>query len=141
MINPSEFDSMDMSQPANSGIIETIRSSVGPDSVAHTFGVDKNVLIDVGVYGGIGFIAGFLLKKYSEYFISLIVLLVGIVVLQQFDYVSFSLNSVKIHQALGFENMPMSGDAYGNFMWEWARTHPISSSSLVVGFFIGIKVG
>src|SRR5579871_4190195 len=101
MINPSQFDSVDLNQAENVGVIETIKNSVQPEAVAQKFGIDKNLLIDIGVYGGIGFIVGFLLKKYSEYFISLLVLVVGIVVLQQFDYISLSFNSAKIHQALG----------------------------------------
>jgi len=125
----------------NAGILETIKSSVQPEAVANKFGIDKNLLIDVGVYGAIGFIIGFLLKKYSEYFISLALLLIAIVVLQQFDYISLSFNAAKIHDALGLQGMPMSADACGSLFWEWVKSHVISSSSLLVGFLIGLKVG
>jgi len=126
---------------AQSGLIETIKNSMQPESVADKFGVNKNTLIDIGVYGAIGFIVGFLLKKYSEYFISLVLLIIGLVVLQQFDYISLSLNSLKIHDALGLQDMPMVGDAYGSLLWEWMRTHVVSTSSLIVGFLVGLKIG
>ncbi len=141
MVTPNGIETMDMAQQPQAGLLETIQRSVEPNTVANKFGVDKSLLMDIGVYGGIGFIVGFLLKKYSEYFISLAVLLVGIIVLQQFNYLSFSFNSVKIHEALGLHNIPMSGDAYGNFFWEWVRSHPICASSFAGGFIIGLKVG
>ena len=139
-MNTDHID-MGIEQAPDTGLLESIKSSVQPESVAHKFGVDKNLLIDVGVYGIIGFIIGFLLKKYSEYFISLALLLVAIIVLQQFDYISMSFNTAKIHEALGLQGMPMGADACKNLAWEWVSSHVISSSSLAVGFLIGLKVG
>ena len=84
---------------------------------------------------------GFLLKKYSEYFIALVLLLVGVIVLQQFDYVSVSINIPKIHQMLGLQSAPMVGDKYGVLLLEWMKANVAGSASLVVGFLIGLKVG
>lgn len=149
MVNPGQVEMVDsspvematMGHANNVGVIETIKGSLQPESIANKFGVDKNLLIDVGVYGAIGFIVGFLLKKYSEYFISLVLLVVGLVVLQQFDYISLSINNVKIQSALGLEGMPMAGNTYVSLLWDWIRTHVVSASSLGVGFLIGLKVG
>ncbi len=132
---------MDVAQSDNMGLVETIKNSVQPETVAHRFGVDKNLLIDIGVYGAIGFITGYLLKKYSEYFIAIVLLLIGIVVLQQFDFLVLSFNSVKIQQSLGLPDVSLSADAYGNLLLEWIRSHVSRSASLFVGFLIGLKVG
>jgi len=140
MVNPSQ-NTIDFSQTENVGLIETIKNSVQPETVANQFGIDKHLLLDVGIYGTIGFIAGFLLKKYSEYFIAFILLLIGIFILQQFNYISVSFNSTKIHEILGFNEIPISHDMYGNLLWEWMRSHVASSLSLIVGFLIGLKVG
>jgi uncharacterized membrane protein (Fun14 family) len=141
VIDSSPIDMVTMGNANNVGVIETIKGSLQPETIANKFGVDKNILIDVGVYGAIGFIVGFLLKKYSEYFISLVLLIVGLVVLQQFDYISLSINNVKIQSAFGLEGMPMGGNTYVSFLWDWASSHIISASSLGVGFLIGLKVG
>jgi uncharacterized membrane protein (Fun14 family) len=133
MVTPNQIE--------QAGFVETIKNTLEPESVATKFGVDKNLLIDVGLYGAIGFIVGFLLKKYSEYFISLAMLIVGLVVLQQFDYISLTINTTKLHNALGLQESFIAGDAYGSLLWSWMRSHVISSSSLVVGFLIGLKVG
>jgi uncharacterized membrane protein (Fun14 family) len=141
MVDSSPIEMATMSQTNHVGVIETIKGSLQPEAIANKFGIDKNLLIDVGVYGAIGFIVGFLLKKYSEYFISLVLLVVGLVVLQQFDYISLSINNVKIQSALGLEGMPMVGSSYASLLWDWVSTHVVSASSLGVGFLIGLKVG
>jgi uncharacterized membrane protein (Fun14 family) len=128
-------------QVANTGIIETIKSAMQPEAIANRVGMDKNMLIDIGLYGAIGFVTGFLLKKYSEYFISLILLIIGLVVLQQFDYISVSINLPKIHEALGLQSVPAVGEGYASLLLEWIRANVAGSASLAVGFLIGLKVG
>jgi uncharacterized membrane protein (Fun14 family) len=140
MVNSDHIDTMSLDQTDNMGLIETIKNSVKPEVVANKFGIDKNLLIDIGVYGVIGFIVGFLLKKYSEYFISLVLLVVGLILLQQFDYVVIVFNNPKIQEALGLQEIPING-SYGNLLWEWTRSHVVSASSLVVGFLVGLKIG
>jgi uncharacterized membrane protein (Fun14 family) len=126
---------------ANAGIIESIKNAMHPETIANKFGVDKNMLIDIGLYGSIGFIIGFLLKKYSEYFISFILLIIGLVVLQQFDYIAISINMPKIHDLLGLQSMPVAGEGYASLLLEWIRANVAGSASLAVGFLIGLKVG
>ena len=128
-------------QVESPGLIESLKNAMQPESIANKIGMDKNVLIDIGLYGAIGFIVGFLLKKYSEYFIAFALFIVGIVVLQQFDYVSFSINTPKIHQMLGLQSAPVVGDKYGVLLLEWMKANVAGSASLVVGFLIGLKVG
>ena len=128
-------------QVESAGLIESLKNAMQPEVIANKIGMDKNVLIDIGLYGAIGFVVGFLLKKYSEYFIALVLLLVGVIVLQQFDYVSVSINIPKIHQMLGLQSAPMVGDKYGVLLLEWMKANVAGSASLVVGFLIGLKVG
>lgn len=128
------------SATASTGLIDSLKNAMQPDVIAHKIGMDKNMLIDITLYGAIGFIAGFLLKKYSEYFISMALLIVGIVVLQHFDYISFSINVPKIHQLFGLQQVVVV-DGYGRLLWESIRSNIAGSSSLMVGFLIGLKVG
>jgi len=123
------------------GMIESIKNAMQPESIANRIGMDKNMLIDIGLYGAIGFIVGFLLKKYSEYFIACVLLIIGIVVLQQFDYISISVNTPKIHEMLGLGTVPVISEGYGALALEWIRSNVAGSVSLTVGFLIGLKVG
>ena len=123
------------------GLIDSLKNAMQPDVIANKLGVDKNMLVDITLYGSIGFIVGFLLKKYSEYFISMALLIVGIVVLQQLDYVSFSINMPKVHELFGIQSMAVTTDGYGKLLWESVKANVAGSTSLVVGFLIGLKVG
>lgn len=128
-------------QVVKPGIIETIKNAMHPEAIANKVGIDKNMLIDIGLYGSIGFIVGFLLKKYSEYFISFILLIIGLVVLQQFDYIAISINMPKIHELLGLQTLPVAGEGYASLLLEWMRANVAGSASLAVGFLIGLRVG
>ena len=92
------------------------------------------------IFGTIlGFIFGFLLKKYSEYFIAFALFIVGLVVLQQFGYVSIGLNTAKIHEMLGLESAVVTTDGYGMLIIEWMKSNVPAAASLVVGFLLGLK--
>lgn len=128
-------------QVENTSLIESLKNAIQPEVIANKIGMDKNLLIDIGLYGAIGFITGFLLKKYSEYFIAAVLLAIGVMVLQHFDYVSFSINSSKIHQMLGLQSSSVVGDRYGVLLFEWMKSNVAGSASLVVGFLVGLKIG
>src|SRR5579862_6238690 len=126
----------------NTGFIDSLKNAMQPETMANNLGMDKNMLVDIALYGAIGFIVGFLLKKYSEYFISMALLIVGIVILQHFDYVSFSINMPKVYELLGMQPVVVTDSyGYGRLLWESIRSNVAGSTSLLVGFLIGLKVG
>ena len=120
--------------------VESLKNALQPETIANKLGIDKNTLIDIGVYSAIGFIVGFLLKKYSEYFIACALFIVGLVVLQQFGYISIDFNTAKIHEMLGLQSAMVS-DGYGMLLVEWAKSNVPAAASLIVGFLIGMKIG
>ena len=127
-------------QVQSPSLIESLKNALQPETIANKLGMDKNMLIDIGVYGAIGFFSGFLLKKYSEYFIALVLLIVGVVVLQQFDYMTVSFNTSKIHEMLGIQSTAVVSSGYGMLLFEWAKSNIPGAASLVVGFLVGLKV-
>jgi uncharacterized membrane protein (Fun14 family) len=142
MLNEGQEMASSLPEATNigTGLIDSLKNAMQPDVIAQKIGMDKNMLVDISLYGAIGFIVGFLLKKYSEYFISMALLIVGIVVLQQLDYVSFSLNMPKIHELFGIQTSVVV-DGYGKLLWESIKANVAGSTSFVVGFLIGLKVG
>lgn len=142
MVNEGQIPSsaLNESYVAKPTLIESLKNAMQPEAIANKIGMDKNMLIDITLYGAIGFIIGFLLKKYSEYFIALLLLVIAIVILQQFDYVSFSINMPKIQELFGMEPMAIANDKYGVMILEWIRVNVAGSVSLLVGFLIGLKV-
>jgi uncharacterized membrane protein (Fun14 family) len=142
MVNEGHIASSALNESlvAKPTLIESLKNAMQPETIANRIGMDKNTLIDVCLYGAIGFILGFLLKKYSEYFIAFLLLIIAIVILQQFDYVSFSLNMPKIQELLGIEPIAIPSDKYGVLFFEWIRANVAGSVSLLVGFLIGLKM-
>src|SRR5438477_10235619 len=120
-------------------LIDSFKNAVQPEAIAHKLRIDKNTLVDIGIYGAIGFIFGFLLKKYSEYFIACALFVVGLVVLQQFGYVSIDLNTAKIHEIFGLSSGTVINEGYGSLLLMWMKSHVPAAASLVVGFLVGLK--
>ena len=129
------------SQNSQVGLVDSLKNAMQPETIANKLGMDKNTLIDIGIYGAIGFIVGFLLKKYSEYFIAFVLIFVGAAVLQHFDYVSVSFNMPKIHEMLGLQPGMAINDGYSALVLEWVKSNVAAVASLVVSFLIGLKVG
>jgi len=142
MVNESHIPSSALTETyvAKPSIIESLKNAMQPEAIAQKIGIDKNMLIDISLYGAIGFLIGFLLKKYSDYFIAFALLIIAIVILQQFDYISVSLNTAKIQELFGMEPMTLTNDKYGVLFFEWIKSNVAGSISLLVGFLIGLKV-
>lgn len=137
MLNEGQVAAVEL-QVQRPTLIESFKNALQPETIAHRLGIDKNTLIDIGIYGTIGFIFGFLLKKYSEYFIAFIFFVVGIIVLQQFDYIAVNFNAAKIHEMLGLTIVPV-GSGYGALLLEWMKSNVPAVASLIIGFFVGLK--
>jgi uncharacterized membrane protein (Fun14 family) len=126
-------------QESSMNIMDSFKNAMQPETIANKLGIDKNTLIDIGLFGAIGFLAGFLLKKYSEYFIAFALFIVGIIVLQQFGYVSVGLNISKVHEVLGIQAAPMTTDGYGMLVIEWMKSNVPAAASIIIGFLVGMK--
>lgn len=139
MMNEAQVSAV-VPQVPQASLVESFKNAIQPETIANKLGMDKNMLIDIGIFGSIGFILGFLLKKYSEYFIALVLLIIGIMVLQHFDYLAISLNTQKIHDMLGLHSVPMVGVGYGSLLSEWVRSNIAGTASFTVGLLVGLKV-
>lgn len=127
--------SLQVKQPS---FVESIKNALQPETIANRLGIDKNTLTDIAIYGAIGFIFGFLLKKYSEYFIAFVLFVVGIMVLQQFDYISVNFNTVKIHEIFGLTIVTINS-GYGALFLEWVKSNVPATTSFIIGFLVGLK--
>lgn len=124
------------------GMLERLAEMLHLDTIAHKLGTNKHLLIDIGLYGAIGFITGFLFKKYSEYVIVFALIVIGLIVLQQFDFITISLNMTKMQEMFGIPHIvSLSTDTYLILLWEWIKSNVLVSASMCVGFLIGLKVG
>jgi len=124
------------------GWFDSIKEKLNIDVLSKKLNLSRDRLIEMGIYLLIGFIAGFLFKKYARYLVVVVLTLVGLVILQQFGFVTFSVHWLKIQ---GFQPVaiPTGADAasMASLYWGWIKTNFAVVLSFSVGFFVGLKVG
>jgi len=101
----------------------------------------KDQIFDVALYGGLGFLLGYLVKKFSSYLIMLAIFVVIIVALQQFELVFVAINWAKIQSALGIQPVVAADASLVGSIWEWVKVNIIISVSFIIGFLLGLKFG
>lgn len=102
----------------------------------------RTLLLDILLYGGLGFLSGFLLRKYSNYVAFLVLVIVGIIILQQWNVMNVIINWSKINDFFGFQHAPLTLDgASFNLFWEWCKVNMAIVVSYIVGLLIGLRIG
>ncbi len=134
---------MPLKMPTKSdGILDTIKDNLAPDTLVENIKGSKDKIFEVGLYGGIGFISGFLLKKYSAFIGICILLLIGLGILHHFGMINVLINWDKVNDVFGIQAVDtVSADNIMVTIWEWVKANTLISISYTVGFLIGLSVG
>ncbi|MCA9770260.1 hypothetical protein KC460_02730 [Candidatus Dependentiae bacterium] len=130
----------DMSITEQIGWLDRVKSSLKIDTIMEKISASKDKIVELGIYLGAGFLIGFLLKKYAQYVIVFILLVVGITVLQQLGVLHIVINWEKIQELFGVQQTMVSSDVVNSY-FEWVRLHIWLVLSFSIGFFFGLKVG
>jgi len=131
------------SKPAKAqtlGFLERMKQYLNPKSLMEAISTSKDKIVEMGIYLGIGFLAGFLLKKYSKYVLILLLCIAGLVVLQQFEFVTILFNTAKIQEVFGIKTSTMDADLFSVY-WHWIKLNFSIVLSFSIGFLLGLKVG
>lgn len=123
------------------GLKEQVSSSLSPQSLLEKIKSSKDKLIEMGIYLGIGFLAGFLLKKYSKYVLTLLVFVGALVVLQQFELITIVVHGEKVQELLGIQSTTSMDANILAVYWEWVKLNFAIVLSFSIGFLVGLKVG
>ena len=117
-------------------------SSFDMSSIMDKIKASKNNLVEVGLYVGMGFLSGFLLKKYSTYVAVLVLFFVGLGIMHQFEVVNIVINWSKVYDVFGIRvAQNVTVDNFFALVWEWVKVNLVISVSYVVGLGIGLKLG
>jgi len=96
--------------------------------------------IEIGACVGIGFLSGFLFKKYFSTFIMCVVF--GAVVLGLLDYANLiQIDLVSLQSTLGLQQNPQQMTTLFQSALEWIKLNLTVVSCFGVGFIVGFKVG
>jgi uncharacterized membrane protein (Fun14 family) len=126
---------VDAQAQASVGWLAKIKSSLHLDN----FQFSSNKLIEIGMYLGFGFLIGYILKRFSSFVLIIVLTLLALFLLHQFEIINLSLNIDKLREFLGIQQAADSNIlcAY----WTWAKTNIILVLSFFIGFLIGIRLG
>ncbi len=142
---PQGFEAMteQFSEKA-SGIFSTARESLREsfNVMLEKFKDYKGNAIEIAVYAGIGLLVGFLFKKYIKYILLLVLFVVSLVILEQFDILHTNINWPKLQELL---NVQATADVFNaqsaQSYIQWAKANFVVVFSASIGFLIGLKLG
>ena len=132
---------VDTQAQSTSNLVSTVKNNFSVDGIINYIVQSKDVILEIGLYGLLGFAVGYLLKRYSAFIVTLALVMVVFVVLNQFNLVTILLNWNKLYEYLGIQPALVSSDNLIAVSSEWARTNVIVVASAVIGFLIGLRAG
>lgn len=109
------------------------------DSFFKKLNLSRERWIEIALYTGIGFLVGYLCKRYSYYIFLLVLMIAVIAGLQMLEVISLSVHVDKINEYLGMQLFPQDTDGV-TFYLGWAKEHMYAAMSLIVGFGIGVWI-
>jgi len=130
------------SVPAQSAsFLERMKYYLNPKQLMQMISASKDKIVEMGLYLGVGFITGFLLKKYSKYVLVVLLCMAALVILQQFEVLTISFNTAKIQEVFGIRpSTTMDSDLFSVY-WHWIKLNFAIVLSFSIGFLLGLKVG
>lgn len=123
---------------ASKGMLEKLKEYADPKELQSRLGLSYENVIHVLTYGGIGFVAGFLFKKFGRLFVmSVVIVGAALLALSYLDMVS--LNFDKFRSLLGISGAD-TVESVARHYYDLVRSNLLATVSGAVGFFIGYKV-
>ncbi len=122
-----------------SGLLESIKDKLNPSYLMKKLNLTSNKLMEMGIYLGVGFLAGYVLKKYGKFMIALMVFILGLLLLQQLGVISLVFHGDKLQELLGMNPVVASEQTILLTYWDWIKANVILVISFSIGFLIGLR--
>lgn len=130
------------SPPVAQGVLDTFKERIDVPGIIQKAKLSKDKIYEAVLYGGIGLISGYLVKRYSAYVVMAVIALIGLWVLQQYGVVHIAINWDKVYEVFGIQvAQDVSADTVLGMAWEWIKVNMVISISYLIGFFIGLRLG
>ena len=131
---------MEENMSAQHGWVDTMKQELSVDSLAGRMHMTREKLIDISLAGGIGFLFGFFLKKYSAFFALLVLVAVAVGFLHQYGVINVAIDWARAQEVLGIQPIEFNGGIV-SFALEWIKANVAISISSGIGFLIGLRIG
>jgi uncharacterized membrane protein (Fun14 family) len=121
----------------------SMSEKLNPSVLIEKLRISPSMAIDFALYAGIGFVSGFLIKRFAPYLVALAIFCIVLVFLQESGILMIHINWDQIIQMLGIQvtHTSISTSEIIPIIWEWIRTNIGISISLLIGFLVGLQAG
>lgn len=129
-------------QSTKPGLFEKIKASLNPTALSEKFNLNRMSILEMGLYLIVGFVLGYLSKKYSKFIFYTAFIIIFLIILQQLDLINIGINWSRLQELLGLEPVDTSSSSsfFGNFL-EWIKSNIAFVLSFTIGFLIGLRLG
>ena len=124
---------------SNTSIIEQIKEA--PEKIAKKFELTKEKSLQLAIYLGVGFLVGFLLKRYSRIVVTVVIVLLALLTLEYFQLIDLTVHWSKVRALIGMQPLPAFNGTFFTAMWESAKDNLAQVMSFSIGFLVGLKLG
>ncbi len=118
---------------------DVLRETFSLEQLSKRFNLSFNNLVEIAAYLSIGFISGFLIKKYGRYVVC-IVLVTGACIWGLAYLKVITIDLMKAKAILGISET-QTVESLWNIYGIWIKEHILAAVSIVIGFVIGYRVG
>ncbi len=118
---------------------DTLRETFSFEQLKERFNLSFNTLVEIVAYLGIGFIGGFLIKKYGRYVVC-VVLVTGVCIWGLVYLKIITVDWVEAKAVLGI-SQTQTVESLWNIYSIWIKEHILAAASIILGFVIGYRVG
>jgi uncharacterized membrane protein (Fun14 family) len=118
----------------------TFKEALNPSNLWQSIVASKDKLMAIVLCFGLGFISGYLFKKYVQLIVTFAVFVLICAALQSLDFINFSLNADKIRTLLGLAPTTQFDSSLVPTFWQWSQEHLHIVLSYGIGFLVGVRL-
>jgi hypothetical protein len=126
-------------QATQIGWFDKLKNSLNLDALAQKLNLSQYRLLDIALFFGVGFLTGFLWKRYANYFMAAVIFATLLFIFNQLDLFSFNVNWTKLQECCGVQHPNPDADILV-MLWQWTKMNVLIIASFVLGFCFGAKV-
>lgn len=124
------------------GLFEKIKDTLNPSNISEKLNLNRNRILEMGLYLIVGFVVGYLLKRYSKFVFYTAFIIIFLLILTQLDLISLGINWAKLQSLFGFQ--PVEDSSASSVLasyWEWIKMNLAFVLSFTIGFLFGLRLG
>lgn len=108
-------------------------------NIAEQLKSSQYLIIEIAIAFGLGFLFGFMVKRFANYVVAFVLFIIGLIILQQLEIIVISFNMLKIEEIFGIKQVPMGADFF-SACWIWIKLNAALTISFIIGLVLGLKL-